>query len=105
MSARGEERKVPENTVERLLALAEEKKAQDELTKEEMAEFKKATNSIMSSKNGRFFWKMSKKMMKIDKMDHDFTPVNMAVAKAYRNYYLMINNMLSADVRAEIDRE
>ena len=96
---------VPSSTVEKLQQLAQERKDNLELTKEEMRDFKKVINSMMASKNGRFFWKMSKKIMRIDTIDHDYTPINMAVSKAYRNYYNFIMQMLDADVRIELDRE
>lgn len=96
---------VPSSTVEKLQQLAQERKDNLELSKEEMREFKKAANSILSSKNGKLFWKMSKRIMKIDAIDQDFSPVNMAVSKAYRNYYNFIMQMLNPDVRMELDRE
>lgn len=93
------------STVERLQERAEERRKQDELTKEELKEFQKAVNTILSSKAGKLFWKMTRKIMKIDKVDRDFTPINMAVEKAYRNYHNMVMRMASEDVRAEFYRE
>jgi hypothetical protein len=97
-------KKIISNTVERLIENAEEKKRQDALTKEEMDDLRKAVNSILSSKDGKLFWRMSKKMMKIDAVDHDYGPINMAVAKAYRNYYNVIMNMVEPDVRIAFEQ-
>lgn len=99
------DRITPPSTVEKILQMAEEKKERIELSKEEMKDFKKAVNSLMYSKNFKLFWRMSKKLMKIDSVDQDFTPINMAVAKAYRNYYQMIMNLCDSDVRADVMRD
>ena len=107
MTKPGEEEalKYVSSTVERLQAQAEERKKQEELTKEELKEFKKAVNTILSSKTGKLFWKMTRKIMKIDKVDRDFTPINMAVEKAYRNYHNLVMKLANEDVRAEFYRE
>jgi hypothetical protein len=99
------EQVTPHSTVEKLLANAKDREKKEELSKEEMKDFRRAVNAVMSTKNGKLFWKMSKRVMKIDMIDHDYNPINMAVSKAYRNYYNFILNMLSEDVRIELGRE
>jgi uncharacterized protein YnzC (UPF0291/DUF896 family) len=100
-----ETKPVPSSTVERLLAKAEDRQKQEELTQEELKDFQRAVNSILSSKNGKLFWKMSRKIMKVDKVSNDFTPINMAVEKAYLNYHNFVMKFLDPEIRAELIRE
>jgi hypothetical protein len=100
-----QEKPTPSSTVERLLAKADERQRQEELTKEELKEFQRAANSILSSKDGKLFWKISRKIMKVDKVSNDFTPINMAVEKAYLNYHNFVMKFLDPEIRAELLRE
>ena len=100
-----ETKPIPSSTVERLLAKAEDRQKQEELTKEELKDFQRAINSILASKNGKLFWKISRKIMKVDKVSNDFTPINMAVEKAYLNYHNFVMRYLDKDIRAELLQE
>ena len=93
------------STVEKLLQQAQKREAQIELTKEEMAEFKKVANSLLASKNGMFFWRKIRKMTGIKKVSTDFNPLTMAARQSLNNLNLMVEGLLDIEVKNKLNEE
>lgn len=93
------------STVEKLLLKAAGQDEQVKLSKEEFAEFKKVANNVLSSRNGKFFWKMIRKLSGITKPSSNFNPVAMAARQEMQNLDIIITGLLNADVRNKLNEE
>jgi hypothetical protein len=94
-----------QSTVERLLAQSEARDKQVDLSKEEWDEFKKVANNLLSSKNGIFFWRKIKRLMGINKISRDFTPLSMAARQSLNNLNLIVEGLLDNDVKNKLNEE
>jgi type III secretory pathway component EscU len=93
------------STVEKLLQQAQKREEQLELSKEEMAQFKRVANSLLASKNGQYFWRTIRKMMGIKKVSTDFSPLTMAARQSLNNLNLMVEGLLDIDVKNKLNEE
>lgn len=96
---------VVSSTVERLLLNAVKREEQQALSKEEFAEFKKVANSVLSTRNGKFFWKYIRKLSGITKPSNNFNPVYMAARQEMQNLDIIISGLLNPDVRNQLNEE
>ena len=94
-----------QSTVEKLLLKAAGQEKQEALSKEEFAEFKKVANAVLASRNGKFFWKIIRKLSGITKPSSNFNPVAMAARQEMQNLDIIITGLLNADVRNQLNEE
>ncbi len=92
------------DVVSRLMEKAKEQEKQEELSKEEMEQFKGCVNRLLSSEDGIFFWRKMRKVMRIYSINADLSPLVMAGEKALRNVYLSVWKLLDKDVQEKIER-
>ena len=92
------------STAEKLLEQAMEKKQQELLSKEEMLEFKKCASRLLSSRDGKFFWRKMMKIMRVNEVNGNFNPIHMASEKTLRNLHLTVMGLLDPEVAGSIER-
>lgn len=99
------EEKDLKSTAEKLVAAALEREQNANLGLEEMAQFKQCVNRLFSTSDGKYFWKTTRKIMKIGGVDYNFNPIMMAQQKAYQNYYNSVMKLLEPELRAGLSAD